>query len=84
MVISIESIIKLMIQQFHDKLAMVSRGLTRWSRQSFGSVRREIKGLQQKLEELRGDPLRTGPTHVELKINERLVELYLREKIMWR
>lgn len=27
---------------------------------------------------------RTGPSHVELKINERLVELYHHEEILWR
>ena len=36
------------------------------------------------MDELKGDPLRAAPSHVELKINERLVELYHREEIMWR
>ena len=38
-------------------------------RQSFGSVRKEIKDLKRKLDELRGDPLRVAPTHVEIKTN---------------
>ena len=62
----------------------VSKGLTSWSRRSFGSVIREIKELKKRLDELRGDPLRTAPSHVELEINERLVELYHREEMMWR
>lgn len=36
------------------------------------------------LERLRGDPARVGPSHLELKINEKLVELYHREELMWR
>lgn len=48
------------------------------------SVRHEIKALKKELDKLRGDPLRTAPTHAELKINERLIELYHREEIMWR
>ena len=47
-------------------------------------MRKEIKDLKKRLDELRGDPLRVAPTHVELKTNERLVELYHREEIMWR
>ena len=47
-------------------------------------MRKEIKDLKKRLDELRGDPLRVAPTHVELKTNERLIELYHREEIMWR
>ena len=47
-------------------------------------MRKEIKHLNKMLEELQPDPLRTGPSHVELKINERLIEMYHRKEIMWR
>ena len=47
-------------------------------------MKKEIKFLKRKLDELRGDPLRTGPSHVEHKINERLIEMYHKEEIMWR
>ena len=40
--------------------------------------------MKRRLDELRGDPLRVAPIHVELKTNERLIELYHREEIMWR
>ena len=72
------------IQDLHDKLQRVSAGLTKWSKQSFGSVRKEIKDLKKRLDEVRGDPLRVAPTHVELKTNEGLIELYHRKEIMWR
>ena len=72
------------VEQMRDKLRSLAGGLTRWSKDTFGSVRKEIKRLKQMLEELRGDPLRAGPSHVELKINEQLIEMYHREEIMWR
>ena len=28
--------------------------------------------------------MRTAPSHVELKVNEKLIEMYHREEIMWR
>ena len=40
--------------------------------------------MKVELDRLRGDPTRTAPTRIELKINENLVELYHREEILWR
>ena len=40
--------------------------------------------LKKELERLRGSPNRSGPSQVEVKINDRLIELYLREELMWR
>ena len=62
----------------------MSQDLGRWNKDTFGSVRKEIKRLKGELEKLRSDASRTAPTHVELKINEKLVELYHREELMWR
>lgn len=56
------------VEEMRQKLSNLARGLTRWSNDTFGSVRKEIKLLKRRLDELRGDPLRTGPSHVELKI----------------
>jgi hypothetical protein len=47
-------------------------------------VRRELKELKSKLAELRVAPDRVGPSHRELKIVERLVELQHREETMWQ
>ena len=41
------------------------------------------KSLKQELDRLH-DPLRTAPTDAEQKINEKLIEMYHREEIMWR
>ena len=66
------------------KLADLSSNLRRWDRRTFGSVRREIKEPKKKLEELRDEPGRTQPSHEERKVNERLVELYHKEELLWR
>ena len=55
-----------------------------WSKSTFCSVNAEIKRLKRDLECLRSDPLRTAPSHIDIKTNDCLIELYLREEIMWR
>ena len=72
------------VAALRHKLRDLATNLQRWSRDTFGSVRKEIKKLKQMLEELKNDPARTGPSHVELKINEKLIEMYHREEVMWR
>ena len=71
------------VGEMRINLHNLSWGLGKWSNETFGSVRREIKKLKQMLEELRNDPLRTAPSNVELTINEQLIEMYHREEIMW-
>jgi hypothetical protein len=66
------------------KLTELSTDLNAWSYNTFGSVRSEIRKLKRRLEELRNVPYRVGPSHEELKINERLAELFFREETMWR
>ena len=72
------------VQEMRQKLENLAKGLQRWSNDTFGSVRKEIKQLKEKLAELQGDTSRTGPSHAKLKINKRLIEMYHREEIMWR
>ena len=64
------------MEGLREKLVGLSNNIGRWNRETFGSVRKEIKHLNSELHRLRGEPARVGPTHAELKINERLVELY--------
>ena len=68
------------MEGLREKLNVVSNNLGRWNRETFGSVRKEIKHLNSELHRLQGEPTRVGPTHAELKINERLVELYHQEE----
>lgn len=74
----------LTVEDMRNKLRHLATGLSRWSNDAFGNVKKEIKLLKRQLDQLRGDPLRTGPSHVELKINERLIEMYNRKELMWR
>ena len=67
-----------------NKLEALSVSLSGWERQSFGNVNRELKGLRAWLDQLRSDPARTSPSHKELKVVDRIVELNYREEIMWR
>ena len=52
--------------------------------QTFGNVKRELEGLKEELERLRLGPLRTGPSHEEIKTTDKIVELNHREEVMWK
>ena len=67
-----------------DKLQSLSSDLSAWDRTHFGNVRREIQRMKRELQELHESPNRSGPVHIELKIIERITELYHREEILWR
>lgn len=45
---------------------------------------KEIKSLKGLLSSLREAPGRRGPSREEIKVQDRLSELYHREEIMWR
>lgn len=72
------------VGDFCDKLLTITSQLSSWRRDTFGSVRKEIKHIKAQLETMHNDPARLRPSHPELKLNERLVELYHREELMWR
>ena len=73
-----------MVHELRNKLSDLAKDLGRWSRDTFGNVRKEIRQLKNMFKELKNDPLRTGPSLGELKLNEWLIEMYHREEIMWR
>lgn len=72
------------LEDIHKKLSVLSEDLESWSHNTFGSVRKEIKWLKSELESLRNDPQRTRLSHLEIKLNDQLVEMYHREELMWR
>ncbi|XP_073354989.1 uncharacterized protein [Aegilops tauschii subsp. strangulata] len=72
------------MEGLRDKLHAISGNLGRWNKETFGLVQKEIKALTAELERLRSEPTRVGPTLAELKVNEKLVEWYHREELMWR
>lgn len=61
------------VEELRQKLEDLSKDLSRWNKDTFGSVQKEIKSLKMELEWLRCDPGRVRPSHVEIKINEKLV-----------
>jgi hypothetical protein len=72
------------LQELKQKLLSVSDKLSKWGIETFGHIRSELKKLNVELERLRLALNRTGPTHEEIKIADRIVELNNREEIMWR
>ena len=72
------------VQELQRKLTAVTRKLDSWGRTIFGHVRLELKCLREELEKLQSDPSRTGPSHREIKITDKIVELSHREEIMWQ
>lgn len=72
------------VQEVHEKLQALGENLHSWDRHTFGSVKGEIKQLKRQLEALKNVPGRVGPSRLEIKVTDRLVELYQREEIMCR
>jgi hypothetical protein len=72
------------VQELQRKIAIVTSKMEGWGRTTFGNVRLEIQHLKEEPEKLQADPTRTGPSYIECKITDRLVELYHREEIMWQ
>ena len=66
------------------KLSDAAGRMQGWGLHTFGQVRLELKKLQEELEKLQADPHRSGPSHVEIKITDRIVELQHREEVMWQ
>jgi hypothetical protein len=71
------------LRELQEKMQRLSTSLLGWEKSTFGHVRRELQSLEE-LEKLRNEPGRTGPSHAELKIVERVLELHHREEIMWK
>jgi hypothetical protein len=67
-------------RQLHD----MSTVMQRWSFDTFGSVKAELKSLRTKLEEARTHELVSGPSLEVREIESKLHEMYEREEIMYR
>ena len=65
------------------KLENLSKDLTRWSGDTFRSLRKKIKEIKHILFSLQSEPNRHGSSSIELRIVEKLVELYYREEVIW-
>jgi hypothetical protein len=58
--------------------------LDSWGRSTFGHVRLELSKLKEELDKMQAEPNRQGPSHAEIKVMDRIVELNHREDIMWQ
>jgi archaellum component FlaC len=56
-------------------MVVISKHLGGWETSTFGNVKRELKGLKEELERLRSNYPRLGPSHEEINIVYRIVEL---------
>lgn len=72
------------VEEMKHKLERLASSLAGWGTSTFGGVRKELRELKKRIEVLRSDPNRTGPTYEEIKAEIRIVELNYREEIMWR
>jgi hypothetical protein len=72
------------IQCLWRRLRDVSKEMKRWSFESFGSVRAEIKKLKSKLEDARIQAMGAGPTQEVRQIERQLHAVYEKEEIMFR
>jgi hypothetical protein len=66
------------------KLTDVSNQLQGWGRNTFGHVILELGQLKEELQKFQADPSRVGPSHAEIKVTDRIVELNHREEVMWQ
>lgn len=73
-----------MVKDTSRKLEAVATALATWGKVTFGQVRSELRSLKRRLEELRSEPTRQGPSYEEKKVEQRIIELNYREEIMWR
>ncbi|XP_062230134.1 uncharacterized protein LOC133927739 [Phragmites australis] len=67
-----------------EKLRTMAGSISAWGKESFGNVRSELRALRKRLLELRSNPARVRPSYEEKKVDQRIVELNLREEILWR
>jgi hypothetical protein len=72
------------VAELKSKLQSVSHNLSTWGRETFGSVRLQIRTLQRDLAILRSQRGRVGPSMEEKEIVAKLEEVLQREEIMWR
>jgi Tfp pilus assembly protein FimT len=72
------------IQALWRRLREVSMDMKRWSVETFGSVRAEIKRLKAKLELARADARFSGYSPAIREIEQQLHETYEKEEVMYR
>ena len=72
------------LQGVYEALGGVRDRLKIWSREEFGSVRKQLKNLRQRLERIRGNSMRSGPCREEKTLMNKISELLSREESLAR
>jgi hypothetical protein len=66
----------------HDALGHLRLSLTQWSREEFGSVKKQLRSLREKLERTRATSIRAGPSREEKELMNKISEILSREETM--
>jgi hypothetical protein len=72
------------LQEVYDALGCVRQRLKRWSVSEFGSVKKQLKTLRGRLEVVRSQSLRGGPSKEEKTLMAKISELLSKEEILLR
>jgi hypothetical protein len=72
------------VKDMKNKLLHLGGELRSWGENTFGYVRRELRVLKKKLEQLRSNPSRNGISDEEQWVVERIILLNYQEEIIWK
>jgi len=72
------------IKELNQKLNRLTSAIQQWSATSFCAVRKELRTLRKKIEIIRTNQQRTGPSNEEKEVEEKIIMLSLQEEIMWK
>ncbi|KAK1607761.1 hypothetical protein QYE76_031434 [Lolium multiflorum] len=72
------------LQSTWANIIQTGRSLQRWSRDTFGSVKRKIQAMERKLRHLRQSPVSAESLAQEREVEQQLCELFECEEIMAR
>jgi hypothetical protein len=70
------------LQQVYDALGDVRNRLRSWSREEFGSVKKQLITMRKRLEQLPSNSLREGPSNEEKSLMAKISELLSREEVL--
>ena len=70
--------------ELHQALGQMQKSLQGWSKNEFGSVNKQLKVLRAKLERVRSDSIRSGPTREECDLMKKISDMLAREEAMMK
>ena len=70
------------LTEVHAALGQLRIDLVQWSRDEFGSVKKQLRALREKLETVRADSIGAGPSREERDLMREISEILSREETM--